>query len=194
MFQKTEPEKKLSDRGWLTLDQMAAAFLITPQAFSKSVRPLIDPKDVREEKKRIRIRCRGAIDAWAEKEADKARIDARKNADPLLVGSDSPGLEEYRKHKARIAKVEADEREKLAVQVSVIAPLLFEAMGSIRRSLEIVEREFGRNAVTPTVESIDEAIRTIKKHFSNGINGANATLSDVGGPEAAAFENDEGIR
>lgn len=52
---------------------------------------------------------------------DRAREEERErrtaaNGDPLLSGPESPSLEEYRRHRARVAKCEADEREGLLVR------------------------------------------------------------------------------
>lgn len=116
-----------------------------------------------------------------------------EQTDPLLAGgSDSPNLEEYRKHKARIAKVEADERERLTVQVAAIEPLLIESAVAVRRSLEIVEREFGREAVQPTVEAIEGMIAAIEKRFAHDDRTTDDAAAD--GDETGEAADDEGIR
>ncbi len=56
----TPKEKKTDELGpWFTLSEMHRAFDISAQAFSKSVRPLLAPDDVRGDGTRgIKIDCR----------------------------------------------------------------------------------------------------------------------------------------
>jgi hypothetical protein len=167
---------------------------IAEQTFDKTYRGIIPPNAVKKSGPRVWYHGPTYLNSVISKKLADAKPVA--SDDPLLAGGgDSPNLEEYRKHKARIAKVEADELERIVVRAAVIEPLLLNALGLIRRSLEIVERQFGREAVQPIVEAIDDAIGAIKKHFANDSHpGARPVMSGVGTAEASAPSDDEGVR
>ncbi len=78
-----------------------------------------------------------------------------------VVGGDSPALEEYRKHRARIAKVEAEEREKTHIDLREIDETLTRFAGIIRRAGEALQRQFGNGASDVLNEAIDEAERQL---------------------------------
>jgi hypothetical protein len=180
---------------WFSKAEICRFHGIAEQTFDKTYRGILPPTA----QKKIGMRAWFNGPAYFDAVVAKKVADAKPvgtGDDPLLAGGgDSPNLEEYRKHKARIAKVEADELEKIVVRNSVIEPLLLNALGLIKRSLEIVERQFGREAIQPVVEAIDAAIEAIEKHFANdGSAGTKPAVSGAGRFETGAAADDEGVR
>ena len=159
MFQKTKSEPAAGAE-WFTLAMMASAFDITPQAFAKSVRPLLSETDVKNDGRRgVRIRCRAAIDRWAEHKAAQAAEAARKTADPLLVGVDSPALERYRSHRADLAQMEVEAKKKTHADLAQLNEALTRFASCFRRAGDVLQRRFGPDAVGILNDALDQAAR-----------------------------------
>lgn len=152
------PKSKKIDRetAWFTIEEMCHAFDVTRQAFSSQIRPLLHDSDIRDAgKKGVLIKCRAAINAWAERQAQKVA----KPTDPLLVGAgDSPALEEYRKHRARLAEMDVQEREKTHANLAHLNDCLMRFSSSIRRGIEVTQRKFGPEIAEIMNSAIDQAV------------------------------------
>ena len=152
--QNTKPTEPAAVDGWFDLASMARVFDITPQGFAKTVRPLIDPADIRNagERGRVMIRARGAINAWTEHKASRVA-----GGDPLLAaGGPSPALERYRTAKARDAEMDLALRERTHVDANEIGGELRRFAGVMRRAIEQVQREYGNDPAEILIEAIRE--------------------------------------
>lgn len=161
MFERQKPAKKSEAAApeWFTLSQMALAFDMTPAGFHKTVRPLIPEADVKGEGERgmVRIRCRGAIDAYAAKKV--AQVE--KKPDPLLSGTDSPELERYRKFRADLAELELGERNGSLIPKAKLEPTFTQYAAAVRRAGESLQREFGNAAIEMLNSALDDAERIV---------------------------------
>lgn len=88
-------------------------------------------------------------------------------SDPLLVGGDSPALEEYRKHRARREKVQADLAERGAVMVDQIGPPLMQLSGTLRRAGETLARRWGNDAAAVLNEAVSQWEDSLETLLSN---------------------------
>lgn len=80
------------------------------------------------------------------------------DADPLLGSDgDSPALEEYRRAKAALARLELAEREGKLVPVDELHGLLTEGAAVLRRAGETLSRRFGNEALQVLNEALAEA-------------------------------------
>jgi hypothetical protein len=168
MFAKTQsPKPKTEAEPWFTLSEMHRAFDITPEAFRKTIRPLVPETDVRGTGKKgtLRIRCRAAIDAWTARKVEQATEAARKASDPLLAGGDSPELERYRAARADLAEMERDERNGSLIPRQQLDPAFVQYASAIRRAGEALQRRFGNEAAVMLNEALDDAERIIRRDF-----------------------------
>ena len=166
MFAKNPKPKTDGNPAWFSLNQMHAAFDITPEGFRKSVRPLIPEADVKSsERGAVRIRCRAAIDAWTARKVEQATEALRKGNDPLLSGGDSPELERYRKARADLAEMERDERNGSLIPRQQLEPAFVQYASAIRRAGEGLQRRYGNEAAAMLNEALDDAERIIRQSF-----------------------------
>lgn len=167
---------------WVERTRAAVMFGVGIRQFDERHRKLAPADGVRKVKAKIFFNFPVLLAAFVAAELAKA---APKDAsgDPLLAGGDSPNLEEYRKHKARIAKVEADEAEGMSVRVAKIRPGMLGAMALIRRAGERLERSHGADAARVLTEAVDEAIQSVGKMFDDAT-GNTIPAGDVGSGQA----------
>jgi len=166
MFEKKR--KSSTDAGWFSLSQMHAVFNLTPQAFAKSIRPLLKDEDIRDagQHGKVRIHCRAAINAYAAKQAEKAADSAKRKADPLLAGANSPALERYREHRAGLAELDVKERTAELVPLNDLWPALERFAGFIRRAGETLVPRFGNEAADILNDAINDAEQMLIKERS----------------------------
>ena len=137
-------------RAWLTRAEIAAAFDVTVTHVDRTLRRFAPPDKVKTGDGGTFIYCRALLDGWAEAERVK-----RHPEDVLMAGGDSPALEDYRRHRARVAKVEADEREGGSVPIGEIEPELSRLTGVLRRAGEQLARQYGNDAAAILNEAVD---------------------------------------
>lgn len=102
------------------------------------------------------------IVTWA-----KASVWARPepiDGDPLLAeGGDSPALEEYRRAKAALARLDLAEREKQLVRIDDVVQPLIEAAAVVRSAGERIGREYGPEAQEIVNEAVGEFVAGLRK-------------------------------
>ena len=99
-----------------------------------------------------------AIHAWRDSQR-QARAD--QAADPLLAGAASPALEQYRRERAKIARLDRLERERELVPRDEVHTLLGQIAVVLRSAGETLQRTYGPEAQTILDEALDEAERLI---------------------------------
>lgn len=77
-----------------------------------------------------------------------------QDADPLLSGYDSPGLERYRLAKAGIAELDLRERQGELMNVAEVREFLDSFADILRRASEQLQRQFGRDALLIVTQAI----------------------------------------
>lgn len=173
---------------WYSKAEICAFQGIAEQSFDRTYRPHIPGDAIQKIGARVWFHGPKYFEMVIQKNLTEAKpVDAA--GDPLLSGGDSVFLEEYRKQKARIAKVEADEVEKIVVRVDKLKPSLMSAMALIRRAGEALERRFGSEAAGILVEAIDEAVSNIRKLFNDDAGSSDACGDSVGSEADASPVN-----
>jgi hypothetical protein len=179
---------------WFSKAEVCAFQGIAAQTFDRTYRPRIPPAAIRTIGGRVWYHGPTYFESVVLHKAEGVKA-AQPPDDPMLAGGDSPALEEYRKHRARVAKVDADLRERLVVEVGVIEPAIMSMMGLVRRGAETIQRQHGNEAAKPLVEAIDEALSNIEGLFSSdGIAGQGTDSPRPGGGSPLSPTDDAGIR
>lgn len=91
------------------------------------------------------------------------------DGDPLLgADGDSPALEEYRRAKAALARLDLAEREKQLVRVEDVVGPLMEAAAVVRAAGERIGREYGPEAQEVINEAVGEFLSGLKRAGGEG--------------------------
>ena len=85
--------------------------------------------------------------------------------DALLSAGNSPALEEYRKERAALARLERLQREGQLLPRDEARDALSRIAGTIRAAGDTLARQFGNDALEVLVEAIDDAQAEIDKFF-----------------------------
>jgi hypothetical protein len=184
---------KLDNPGpeWVGKATAACMSGVSEKAIDQRHRKLLGADGVRDFGGRVWFHAR-LLTQLLNREAVEAAA-AGTGADPLLSGEASPALEEYRKHRARVAKVEADQRENLAVSVSEVKPVLLALCAVIRQGIERVERSHGGEAVAPIRDGLEQFAAGIEKMFPDVGNGKEPGPRVDAGNTAAPSADDAGV-
>lgn len=156
---KDNPVEASTKTGWFALKTMADIFDVTEQGFAKTVRPLIDPKDIKNagERGKMMVRARGAINAWTEHKSNRVA-----GGDPLLVaGGPSPALERYRLAKAVLEEMNVEIRKGTHVPKAELSHHLMKLCGVLRSATEQVQRQFGN----PPADIWNEALLEFEQGY-----------------------------
>jgi hypothetical protein len=164
MFESaTKPTANDLERGWFTLADCAAAFDMTAQGFHKEVRPLLSPDDVRGEGRRgTTVRLRGAIDAYAAKQAETK---ARKDPDPLMTGTESPALERYRAARASQEELRLGQMRDELIPRRELEPGLLRFAQVLRSAGDQLRRQCGADAAEILNAAVDDAVDGWQRMF-----------------------------
>jgi len=134
---------------------MLRVFDISDNTFNRSIRPYIPKRYIRKSKGgRLFFYGRGVLEAWAER-----RLPLPDATDPLLAGGTSQALEEYRRERAKLARLDRLEREGQLVRRSEIHEALALLAAHIRKAGERLGRRFGPDAQ----EILDEALNRFEQ-------------------------------
>jgi hypothetical protein len=99
------------------------------------------------------------IVAWA-----KANKWCRSD-DPLLAGGDSPALEEYRRQRAELARMDVAERKKNLLKRDEIEAFLMRFCGILRGAGERLQRSHGATAHAILDKALDDCDALISSEF-----------------------------
>lgn len=94
-----------------------------------------------------------------------ARLARTDNDDPLLVGHNSPALEEYRRQKAELAKLDLKERQSVLLSRDRIHEAFGLVAHILRQAGDMLRRQYGADAQSILIGAIDDAEREMAKHF-----------------------------
>ena len=89
------------------------------------------------------------------------RLSAPETDDPLLAGSNSPALEEYRRERTKIARLERMQREGSLLPRDTVHELLGRIASVLRSAGENLARQHGPDAHQILDEALDDAQREI---------------------------------
>jgi hypothetical protein len=89
-------------------------------------------------------------------------------ADPLLAGAVSPALEEYRRERAMLARLERLEREAELLPRDATHAMLAQVAALLRDAGLTLQRQFGPEAHAVLNEALDGAEREIATFFGEG--------------------------
>jgi hypothetical protein len=140
---------------WISRHAAAALFDRSVRQFDSSIRSLLPPSAIRTEGRTVWVNFRTTVDCYIADQIAKAKPVV---TDPLLAGGDSPALEEYRKHRARLAELDVAERENKLIPLAEIEPSLQIFASNIRRAGEQLERVYGHDAAALLNDAIDETL------------------------------------
>ena len=147
---------------------MAAAFGMTRQAFHDVIRPLVPATAVDGAGERgTLIRCRAAIDAYADRKVATALAGRpTTDPDPLLAGAATPALEDYRRHRARLAELDVAEREGRLVDVAEMTEAFANFAGVIRGVGQALQRQYGPEAAQMLNDGLDDAASSVERFLA----------------------------
>ena len=156
-------DKRHISRYWAPLSQAADTFAMTADGFRRQIRPLLSEQDVRTagqgRGRKTYVYLRGAVQAFADKEAQRqVRAVAGPDAE-LLVGGDSPALERYRLAKAQLTEIDLDQRRRNVITMEAAKRLFGTVAAHLRRGLDTLQRQFGRDAYTVMKDCLEDARR-----------------------------------
>ena len=86
--------------------------------------------------------------------------------DPMSVAVNSPSLEEWRSERARIAKMDRLERERILIKREDAHESLARIASMLRNCGDLLEQEFGRDARAILNEAIDDVTSEVSKSFA----------------------------
>lgn len=86
--------------------------------------------------------------------------------DPLLVGESSPALERYRDERAKLAKMDRQERERTLLPREEIHEMLGRVARIIRGAGDGLQRQYGSEAHALLDEAMDDADKEIETYFA----------------------------
>lgn len=98
--------------------------------------------------------------------ADNAIKLARAD-EQLLQGPNSPALERFRDERAKIAKLDREERERQLVSRDEVRQNLARIATILRGAGDTLQRQFGPEAVAILYEALEDAEREIQSAFGN---------------------------
>jgi hypothetical protein len=154
------------EEGWLTLDDMARVFDVTPRGFASIIRPLIPADCIRPEGRRVMVYARGAIDAYAAKKQAEVAAAAGADVDPtLFTGTDSPALERLRLANAELKELELSQRRRDLIPRRQVHQGFGLVASILRRAGEILQKQFGRDAHAVIEEALNDADRAVTDTF-----------------------------
>lgn len=99
--------------------------------------------------------------------AHKTRLAAPHTDDPLLAGGTSPALEDYRRERTKLARLERMQKEASLLPRDVVHQSLARWAGILRSAGEALSRQFGAEARQIMDEALDDAERDIQNFFSS---------------------------
>lgn len=147
----------VDDSLWFTRGQSAALVGMGERNFDLGVRPLLPASSIRGAGKSLRFNGPELVAAWYQNKVDKLKqVAMATDADPLLAAGDSPALERYRDEKAKLAKMDREEREKSHVKLADVEPLTIKLFGLLRAAVEDVQRQWGNDPAQRINEALDE--------------------------------------
>jgi hypothetical protein len=115
--------------------------------------------------------------------ADNALKLARDD-DPLMQGSGSPALEEYRKERAALARLDRLQREGVLMPRETARQALGQIASLLRGAGDTLQRQFGPAAVEVLYEALDDAQREIDRTFRDQIDGGTGNNHAAESPDA----------
>lgn len=140
----TRPSPRDRDEFWLPVASLARLFAMTPQGFRSSILPLVAPTDRRQAPGGLEVFGRAALDAWAGREWE--RQSRQIVGDGVLSGPNSPALEEARRYKAGLLRIDLAERQNEIVSVSEVYDFHTQICAVVRGAGERLAREVGEPA------------------------------------------------
>jgi len=112
----------------------------------------------------------GAVIRWMHDFLAKHKnvIRAAAGDDPLMVGSDSPGLERYRQARAEIAEFDAAERRGIMLRKADVLEAMGLAGDVLRQAGARLQKKFGPDALRIMHQGLDDFERLVKERFGEG--------------------------
>lgn len=101
----------------------------------------------------------------------EAKAAEKLGGDPLLAGTDatdSPALERYRDYRAKLARLEFEEREGSHVPIADIDGALVRFGNRLRMAGEVLQRRWGNEAADVLNEAITDALKDYERSKGNG--------------------------
>ena len=161
------PKKKRREAGWLRRNEMARVFDVSVSAFDRHIKPLVPKDAIRGEGLSRAYYCRGCIEAWANHPTSPPVASGGSESDPLLVGGPSPALEDYRRQKAELAKLDLAERRDDLVNLAEFRDVHQRAARVLRKTGEQLQRQCGHDAWQIFDEGLVAAAKEIDGYFDS---------------------------
>ncbi len=97
----------------------------------------------------------------------KFRLAAGDAPDPLLTGANSPALEEYRRERTKLVRLERKSKERMLVDRETMHSVLAIVASRFRRAGDQLQKHFGPDAHKILEEAIDDAERETLRLFAD---------------------------
>ena len=150
------------ENGWFNRQTVAAMFGVTVVHFDQTIRPLIPKDAIRKEKQSRMFYARAVIDAWAARRGPGPAVPRDEDEALVFGGSDSPALERLRDEKAKIAKLDREEREGQLMPLDAVQQVLTAVAARLQNLGETLQRDFGPEASRVLNEAIEDARRDFR--------------------------------
>jgi hypothetical protein len=156
MPQRQDPRER--EECWFRVSQLLPVFAVSQQAFRQSILVRIAKTDRKTGRGGERIYGPAAIEAWSRREWARRCDEAAEN-DPYLAdaGAPSPALEEYRRARAGLARLELAERQRALCNRVVVHETFTRMAAVLRRTGDMLQRRFGAEALDIFSNGLQEA-------------------------------------
>lgn len=169
----------MSKRDKFKLTRLEAARLCgcSGTHFDRAIRPYVEKAKITGEGASLRFDGPAVVHAYSDYKL--AGVQKRLGDDAAMAaGGESPALERFRLARAKIAEMEAEEREKTHVCLAEMIPLIQRMAGAVRGASENLQRKFG-----PEIADVyNEAIQELFSAWNRSTYGARYPATDPGAP------------
>lgn len=140
---------------WFTKTEMAAMFGISERYFDREIRPLAPRDALRREGRCMMFLAPKVLQAWRDSAVADALTDCAK--DGIMAGPSTPALEDLRRARAEIAKLDLDERRRNLLPRELIRRAFGRVASLLRGAGDVLLHRFGEEAAEILTDVLDEA-------------------------------------
>ena len=157
---------KRRDEGWFDANTLSRIWDVTTNYFRDNVLKLAKADGVKQGKdRRTKLYyARDLLDAWARQQYGGKSL-VKGETDPLLAGGTSPALEDYRRQKAELAKLDLAERRGELVNLNEFRDLHMRLARNLRKVGEQLQRKCGHEAWQIHDEGLVACEIEMRNHF-----------------------------
>lgn len=146
---------------WFTKAEMAAMFGISERYFDREIRPLAPRDALRREGRCMMFLAFKILHVWRDNAIADALTDCTK--DGIMVGASTPALEDLRRARAELAKLDLEERRHSLLPREGIRTAFGRVASILRAAGDTLLHRFGEEAAEILSDAIDDADGEMKQ-------------------------------